>query len=167
MGNITERKIEQMIYFIRGERVILDSDLAELYAVSTSHLNKAVSRNTDRFPKDFMFELNHKEFDQIKKDSGLHGGRRKLPKVFTESGVAMLSGVLKSKEAVSVNISLMRTFVRLRRVLLSDESIAQRLDTIEKGTNKLFRVVFERLDRLEGETPNLPVKRKRIGLKEK
>lgn len=166
MAKVTESKVEQMIYFVRRERVILDSDLAELYGVTTGNLNKAVNRNKDRFPKDFMFELNQREFDEIKENSGKHGGRRKLPKVFTESGVAMLSGVLKSKEAVNVNISIMRTFVKLRRVLLSDESIAQKLDAIDKGANKLFRVVFERLDRLEGEVPSLPTKRKKIGFKD-
>lgn len=165
MKQINQRSIEQMIYLVRGERVILDSDLATLYEVTTGNLNKAVSRNCERFPNDFMFELTKKEFGQIKDFSGKHGGRRTLPRVFTESGVAMLSGVLNSKRAVDVNISIMRTFIKLRKALLSDESIAEKLSNLEKGTNKLFRIVFERLDKLEVETPNLSPRRKKIGLK--
>ena len=165
MTNITHRSIEQIIYFIRGERVILDNDLATLYGVTTGNLNKAVSRNFERFPTDFMFELTRKEFDQIKEFTGKHGGRRTLPRVFTESGVAMLSGVLNSKRAVQVNISIMRTFVKLRKLLLSDESIAEKISNLEKGTNKLFRIVFERLDKIERETPLLSPKRTKIGLK--
>lgn len=135
--------------------------------VMTGNLNKAVSRNQERFPSDFMFELNRKEFEQIKEFSGKHGGRRNLPKVFTESGVAMLSGVLNSKQAIKVNVSIMRTFVKLRKVLLSDESLVDRIANLEKGTDKLFRIVFERLDNLEMKTPSLDPVRKKISLTKK
>ena len=162
----TAKKIEEMIYVVRGERVLLDSDLAELYEVTTGNLNKAAARNTSRFPNDFMFELSQSEFEKIKADSGKHGGRRSLPKVFTESGIAMLSGVLNSDRAIKVNVSIMRTFVKLRRALLSDESVADRISKIEKGSDKLFRIVFERLDNIEGNIPSHSSKRKKIGLRD-
>lgn len=165
MGAITIRKIESMIYLIRGERVMLDDDLAKLYGVTTGNLNKAVSRNIERFPKDFMFQLNKKEFEEICQASPHHGGRRYLPNAFTETGVAMLSGVLNSPNAIQVNISIMRTFIKIRHFLASDETLAERLSKLEKGTDQLFRIVFERLDTLETETPALPSKRKKIGLK--
>ena len=165
MNALATRNIETIIYFIRDEKVMLDSDLAELYGVTTSNFNKAVKRNFSRFPKDFMFEITKIEFEQIKVNSNKHGGRRKLPKVFTESGIAMLSGVLNTEKAINVNISIMRTFVKLRRLLHSDESLTSKINKIEKGADKLFKVVFERLDQLERNTPILPQKRKKINLK--
>jgi hypothetical protein len=97
--------------------------------------------------------------------SSSHGGRRKLPLVFTENGVAMLSGILNSDRAISVNIAIMRTFTKIREFLASDEMLSERLHKLEKGTDKMFRIVFERLDTLETEIPLLPKKRKKIGLK--
>ena len=164
MNLLSTKSIDTMIYFIRGERVMIDSDLAELYEVTTGNFNKAISRNLDRFPADFMFELTLHEFEQID-PKRKHGGRRTPPRVFTESGIAMLSGVLNSKRAVNVNISIMRTFTKLRRLLHSDQSLIDKVNQIEKGSDKLFKVIFERLDTLEVNTTILPEKRKKIQLK--
>jgi hypothetical protein len=114
-----------------------------------------------------MFNLNKSEWEILKSQfvtSSSHGGRRKLPLVFTENGVAMLSGILSSNRAISVNIAIMRTFTKLRELLATDESLSNRMHKLEKGTDRLFRIVFERLDKLEAETPILPNKRKKIGL---
>ena len=117
--------IQQKIYEIRGQRVILDYDLAELYQVTTGNLNKAVKRNIRRFPPDFMFQLSKEEFDELKKNLifqfGISrwGGTRKLPHAFTEQGVAMLSGILNSSIAIDMNISIMRAFVAIRRMAAS------------------------------------------------
>ena len=117
--------IQQKIYEIRGQRVILDFDLAELYQVTTGNLNKAVKRNIRRFPPDFMFQLSKEEFDELKKNLifqfGISrwGGTRKLPHAFTEQGVAMLSGILNSSIAVDMNIAIMRAFVAIRRMAAS------------------------------------------------
>ncbi|RLA64182.1 MAG: ORF6N domain-containing protein [Epsilonproteobacteria bacterium] len=168
MKKISPKLIEKMIFVVRSQKVMLDSDLAELYEVDTKVLNQAVKRNIKRFPSDFMFQLSKQEFTNLKSQfvtSSLHGGRRKLPLAFTESGVAMLSGILNSDRAISVNIAIMRTFTKIREFLANDESLSSRMQKLEKGTDKLFRIVFERLDNLEIEAPTLPRKRKRIGLK--
>lgn len=168
MKTLTTKYIEKLIYIIRGQKVMLDSNLAELYEVETRVLNQTVKRQIKRFPKDFMFQLTEKEWEILKSQnviSSAHGGRRKLPYVFTENGVAMLSGVLNSDRAISVNIAIMRTFTKLRSLLAGDESLAEKMAKLEQGTDKLFRIVFERLDRLEAEAPILPPKRKKIGLK--
>ena len=136
-------------------------------AVDTRTLNQAIKRNIRRFLSDFMFNLNKSEWEILKSQfvtSSSHGGRRKLPLVFTENGVAMLSGILSSNRAISVNIAIMRTFTKLRELLATDESLSNRMHKLEKGTDRLFRIVFERLDKLEAETPILPNKRKKIGL---
>jgi hypothetical protein len=161
-------QIENMIYVIRGQKVMLDSDLAVLYEIPTSRLNEQVKRNPDRFPPDFMFQLTEKEFEELQsltefKQEG-RGGRRKLPLVFTEFGVAMLSSVLSGPRAISVNISIMRTFVKLRSFLSMETTLADKVGRLEKTTNHLFKVVFERLDTLEGGLPSLPKDRKKIGL---
>jgi hypothetical protein len=164
------KEIENMIYLIRGQKVMLDEDLAKLYGVETKAINQSVKRNIQRFPEDFMFQLSFQEFSNLKSQfvtSSLeHGGRRKLPSVFTESGVAMLSSVLKSERAIAVNISIMRIFIRLRSYLLLENSVEKKLDDLEKGTNQIFKVVFERLDLLEGQN-GLSVfpDRRKIGLK--
>ena len=169
---VTEVKIEKMIYLIRGEKVMLDYDLALLYEVETRTFNQAVKRNIKRFPRDFMFQLTSDEYDflrsqfVISKKEG-RGGRRYLPYAFTEQGVAMLTTVLNSERAIEVNISIMRSFVKLRKILASDQSLADKLHELEKGTTKLFRIVFERLDTLDAELPILPKKRKKIGLNQK
>lgn len=165
------QKIENMIYIIRGMKVMLDSDLAELYEVETKVLNQAVKRNIERFPQDFMFKLSYQEVINLKSQivtSSSHGGRRKLPMVFTENGVAMLSGILKSERAISVNIAIMRTFTSMRKVLQSDESLSEKISQLEndsKEMKKIFQIVFEKLNFLEGKVPSLPKDRKKIGLK--
>ena len=147
---------------------MLDSDLAELYEIDTKKFNQAMKRNLRRFPKDFMFQLNVEENEILKSQSTTgakgRGGRRYLPYAFTEQGVAMLSSILNSDRAIDVNISIMRTFVKLRHVLASDETLVERLAELEKGTNKFFRIVFERLDHLENDFSVLSPKRKRINL---
>ena len=159
-----------MIFIVRDQKVMLDSDLAALYEVETKVLNRAVRRHIDRFPDDFMFELTANEHESLRCQFGTleigKGKHRKyLPLVFTEQGVAMLSGVLNSDRAVRVNISVMRTFVKLRQILL-EESLSHRVTNIEKGSDKLFKVIFQRLDTLERNIPILPQKRKRIGIKQ-
>ncbi|MBI3549769.1 MAG: ORF6N domain-containing protein [Elusimicrobia bacterium] len=137
--------LEHRIYFIRGHRVMLDSHLAELYGVSTGNLNKAITRNTDRFPDDFMFQLSTKESQILRFQIGsLRWGKHSkyLPRVFTEQGVAMLSSVLRSKRAVHVNIGIMRAFVKLRRLVSSYPGLARRLDELESRYDAQFKEVF-------------------------
>lgn len=175
MSDVDLSKIEKMIYVIKGQKVMLDSDLAELYGVETKNLNKAVKRNITRFPSDFMFHINSSDLADLRFQFGtLEYKPKYLPYVFTENGVAMLSGVLNSQRAINVNISIMRTFTKIRGILLKDEVLTKRMHELEKGTNKLFRLVFERLDtvdtelqELKIEVPPLPKKRKKIGLKTK
>ncbi|MCY4512981.1 MAG: ORF6N domain-containing protein, partial [Bdellovibrionales bacterium] len=150
-------------------KVMLDSDLSILYGIETKKFNQAVKRNLKRFPKDFMFQLTKNEYEslrlQIVTSKNGRGGRRYMPYMFTEQGIAMLSSVLNSEKAIQVNISIIRTFVKIRHLLTSNETLADKLINLEKGTNKLFKIIFERLDGLEESTPTLPVKRKKIGLK--
>jgi len=156
---VSVERIEQMILSLRGQKVILDKDLASLYEVSTSNLNKAVSRNLDRFPKDFMFQLSAMEFNDLKFHFGTSswGGTRKLPRAFTEQGVAMLSSVLRSSRAVQVNIEIMRAFVRLRELLASNKELARKLDALEKKYDSQFKIVFDAIRQLMAP----PVKPKR------
>ena len=132
--DLVPAQLDALIHTIRGQRVMLDSDLAVLYGVTTSALNQAVERNPDRFPDDFAFVMTRQEFtnlmSQIVTSSSGYGGRRKLPRVFTEQGVAMLSGVLRSPQAVAVNVEIMRTFVRLRQVLMSHAELASQLQAL-------------------------------------
>ena len=133
-------QIERMIYIIRGQKVMLDSDLAELYEISTGRMNEQVKRNLERFPSDFMFQLTEAEFNELQnlmaqKKEG-RGGRRKMPLVFTECGVAMLSSVLSSSRAISVNITIMRTFVRLRSFLAMDTTVSEKVGRLEKSTGR-------------------------------
>ncbi len=168
MVAITPDKIEKMIYVIRGQKVMLDSDLATLYGVETGALNRQIKRNTDRFPRDFMFQLSKIELKNLRESDPIFDtatkGRKYSPYVFTEYGIAALSGVLNSKIAIKVNTSIIRTFVQMRKLLSEDQSLLQKINEIEKGSNKLFQIVFERLDNLEVNTPLLPTKRKKIGL---
>ena len=131
-------QIKNLIYTIRGHRVMLDSDLAMLYGVETKVLNQAVKRNIERFPQDFMFQLTHDEYyilrSQIvtsKTKTETRGGRQYLPYVFTEQGVSMLSSVLKSKKAIQINVQIMRTFVRMRQWAIENKDLAQRLSDLE------------------------------------
>ncbi len=148
---------------------MLDSDLAALYEIETSQLNRQVRRNLNRFPGDFMFELTQDEYQSLICQNGIskkgRGGRQKLPLVFTEPGVAMLSSVLNSERSVLVNISIMRTFIKLRSFLAMESSLETKVNKLEEGTNKLFKIVFERLDSVEEATPALKPNRKKIGLK--
>ncbi|MBI3535912.1 MAG: ORF6N domain-containing protein [Deltaproteobacteria bacterium] len=158
--------IKKRIFFIRGCRVMLDSDLAELYGVQTKVLNQAVKRNAERFPDEFMFKLDAKEFEYLRSQfvtsNSRPGGRRYLPLVFTQEGVAMLSSVLNSKRAISVNIAIMKTFVRLREMLDNNKDLATRIDAIEKKYDKQFKIVFDAIREII--TPTLPVNRRRIGI---
>ena len=129
-------QIQNMIYEIRGQKVMLDSDLATLYEVETFNLNKAVKRNIDRFPDDFMFQLTKDEWENLIFHIGIsnkqHGGRRFMPYVFTEQGVAMLATVLKSQKAIDVNIHIMRTFVKLRHYVLSQSETNEQIAELRK-----------------------------------
>jgi len=159
---IPVERIERAIFLIRGLKVILDKDLAMLYQVSTSNLNKAVNRNLDRFPGDFMFQLTNEELKSLKFHFGTSswGGTRKPPRAFTEQGVAMLSGILRSKRAVLVNIEIMRAFVRLRQMLATNTNLESRLNELEKKYDAQFKVVFDAIRRLMAP---LPPSRKKIG----
>jgi len=139
--------VSRKIFFLRDMYVMLDSDLAELYRVTTSHLNRAVHRNRDRFPEDFMFQLNREEMEALRFHIGIskrkgRGGRRYIPYAFTEQGVAMLSSVLRSNRAVQVNIAIMRTFVRLRQMLTSNEALRRKIEDLEKRYDARFQIVF-------------------------
>ena len=146
---IQPEQIEQVILLVRGQRVMLDRDLAALYGVETKNLNKAVRRNLDRFPPDFMFQLTLDEaptcagprfqFGTLKRGQNI----KYLPQVFTQEGVAMLSSVLRSKRAVLVNIEIMRAFVRLRRLLASHAELARKLDELEKKYDGRFKRIFD------------------------
>jgi hypothetical protein len=138
--------ISRRIHIIRGHRVMLDADLAKLYGVSTKRLNEAIRRNAACFPEDFMFQMNEEEADNLRSQfatSKSWGGRRYLPYVFTEQGVAMLSSVLNSEQAIQVNIAIMRAFVRMRQLLVSHEELARTVDALEKKYDAQFRVVFD------------------------
>ena len=143
---IPAERIEQQIYVIRGHKVLLDRDLAELYGVETKVLNQQVTRNSERFPDDFMFRLSFQEFRNLRSQFATTrwGGRRTPPYVFTEQGVAMLSSVLRSPRAVQVNIEIMRTFVRLR----SNTQLARKLVALEEKYDDQFRVVFDAIRQL-------------------
>ena len=158
-------KIEKMIFVIRGQKVMFDRDLAELYGVETKRLNEQVKRNLERFPEDFMFQLTHQEFDAFQVTHPHYAPQKYRPNVFTENGVAMLSSVLNSKQAIQVNISIMRIFTKLRSFLLFEQGLNDRIDTLEKTTAELFQHVFKRLDGLdELIAPKLAPNRRKIGL---
>lgn len=150
LQNITQINIERHILWIRNEKVMLDSDLAELYGVETRVLVQAVMRNIERFPDDFMFQLDKQEFENLISQSvtSSWGGRRKLPYAFTEQGVAMLSGVLRSKRAVQVNVVIMRTFVQFRKILSENKTLEKHLIVLEQKYDKQFKVVFDAIKQL-------------------
>jgi hypothetical protein len=143
-------RIEGAILILRGPKVILDKDLAALYGVATGNLNKAVNRNLERFPDDFMLRVTEAEFNDLKFHFGTSrwGGTRKLPRAFTEQGVAMLSSVLRSSRAALVNIEIMRAFVRLRRMLSSHAHLARKLEELEKRYDSQFKLVFDAIRQL-------------------
>ena len=160
MAHVPAVQIDKAILLVRSQKVMLDADLAALYGVETKALNRAVKRNVDRFPLDFMFRLTAQEASALRFQIGTsslrshsgtsnrRGGRRYLPYAFTEQGVAMLSSVLGSQRAVQVNIEIMRTFVRLRAVALSYKGLARRLEQLERKYDARFKVVFDAIHRL-------------------
>ena len=152
---VAEQKILNQIYVIRKQKVMLDEDLAKMYQVETKRLNEQVKRNLKRFPKDFMFILTQKEFDNLKSQNATSswGGRRKLPNAFTEQGVAMLSSVLNSDIAIDVNIRIIRVFTKLREYALTNTEILTKLNHLEKDSKRygrdienIFLVLKELLD---------------------
>ena len=164
---ISNEQIENSIYVIRGERVMLDRDLAQLYDVSTAALNQAVRRNSERFPADFMFQLTAAEVAELNRSqivigSQKHRDPRSRPYAFTEHGVAMLSSVLRSTRAIVVNIEIIRAFVKLRQLFVSNAELARRLDELEAKYDKQFKIVFDAIRQLMAS----PVKdRKEIGFR--
>jgi hypothetical protein len=148
---IVDEVVMSKIYLVRGYKVMLDNDLAELYGVDTKRLNEQVKRNIERFPEDFMVQLNQEEFENLKSQiaTSSWGGRRKLPYVFTEQGVAMLSSVLSSPKAIQVNIRIMRIFTRIRQMLLDNTDLRLAIEDIRKKTehnSKNIEQVFQYLD---------------------
>jgi len=165
-------QIESQILLIRGQKVMLDEDLAALYEVETKELNRAVKRNIERFPDDFMFQLTADEFANLRFqfgtsslksqiDTSRWGGRRYPPYAFTEQGVSMLSSVLRSSRAIQVNIAIMRTFVQLRQMLSSNAELSRKLVALEKNYNVKFKAIFEAIHQLMA--PADPKKKRPIG----
>ncbi|HNR88028.1 MAG TPA: ORF6N domain-containing protein [Spirochaetota bacterium] len=146
----TDEQIANTIYTIRGHKVMLDRDLAELYEVETRSLNQAVKRNISRFPGDFMFQLTQNEYDILISQivTSRWGGTRKLPYAFTEQGVAMLSSVLSSERAIQVNIQIMRMFTRLRAMLSTHEDLRRKIESMEKKYDEQFSIVFRAIKQL-------------------
>ena len=174
---VPSERIEKAIVFLRGHKVLLDVDLGELYGVETKALNRAVKRNLDRFPADFMFQLTTAEAEDLRCQNGTsnltaqiatskkRGGRRYMPYAFTEQGVAMLSSVLRSKRAVLVNVAIMRAFVRLRKILSTNKALADKLAELEhkvESHDEHIRSLFEAIRQLM--TPSVPPRR-RIGFR--
>lgn len=164
--------IERRIYLIRGQKVMLDNDLAELYRVETKMLNRSVKRNLDRFPRDFMFQLSREEVlnlrFQIGTSSSGYGGRRYEPYAFTEQGVAMLSSVLNSKRAIAVNIAIMRAFVKLRQIMSKDRLLTKEIETLETGQKRLqldVAVIYYVINKLLKERANPQKLREKIGFR--
>lgn len=184
---------DSLIYIIRGQKVMLDEDLARIYGVATRALNQAVKRNQERFPQEFMFQLNEKEYENLKsqfvtssaeaseksaasktEEKGLKlqnaisswGGRRKLPYVFTEHGTVMLASVLNSPKAVHASIQVVKAFVRLRELISNNKTLAKRLDELEENYDQQFAVVFDAIRRLMTPPAKEP-DRKRVGYRRK
>ena len=151
--------IESRILLLRGEKVMLDDDLAVLYGVETKALNQAVRRNIERFPEDFMSQLTAEEAETLRSQTVTskpgRGGRRYRPYAFTEHGVAMLSAVLRTPMAIQVSVEIVRTFVRLRRMIAANADLARKLATLEKKYDAQFRVVFDAIRDLMAPTPNV------------
>jgi hypothetical protein len=145
---IPVERIERHIYLIRGQKVLLDLHLAELYVVETRILNQAVTRNIERFPDDFAFHLTDEEFRNLKSQivTSSWGGRRKPPRAFTEQGVAMLSSVLRSKRAISVNIAIMRIFVKLRKILSDNAGLRHKIEQHDEQIKQIFLLLRQMLE---------------------
>ncbi len=159
---IPQEVIQQKIFLIRGQKVMLDNDLAELYEVETRALNQAVKRNIKRFPSDFMFQLNQSEAADLSRSQFVILKRghniKYLPYAFTENGVAMLSGVLNSDRAIAVNIQIMRTFTKLRNLLATHKELRMKIEEIEKKYDHQFKIVFDAIRQLMA--PPEPTKKK-------
>jgi hypothetical protein len=170
---IDPNTIQNMIYIVRGHRVMLDSDLAVLYGVEVKRLNEQVKRNAERFPEDFMFQCDIDDLASLRSQiatanlvSNWNFKNRSMPYLFTESGVAMLSSVLNSKQAIAVNIEIIRIFIKLRSFLLIENNLNSKIDKLSQDTNRVFKSVFEQLDRHEKIiSPKIDQNRKKIGLK--
>lgn len=165
-STLIPEQVAPLVIRLRRENVIIDSDIAGLYGVTTGNLNKAVVRNRERFPEDFMFQVTQEEFDNLVFQNGTsssgslqnlksqsatsssHGGRRTLPYAFTEQGVAMLSSVLRSPRAVEVNIAIMRTFVQLRSLMQSNKLLAEKIEKLEEKYDQNFQIVFDAIKQL-------------------
>ena len=160
---VSVERIEAQIFMIRGQKVMLSTHLAELYEVEVRALIQAVKRNIERFPEDFMFQLNAEEFANLKSQIVISswGGSRAAPYAFTEQGVAMLSSVLRSPRAVMVNVEIMRAFVRLRQMLASNADLARKLAMLENNYDAQFKIVFDAIRELM--TPPEPKKKRSIG----
>jgi hypothetical protein len=167
---VTVKGIESHILQVRGQRVMLDADLAALYGVETRALLQAIKRNRSRFPEDFMFQLNQREFAILRSQTVIsssaagHGGRRYPPYAFTEQGVAMLSSVLRSPRAIQANIGIMRAFVRLRQMLAAHADLARKLVALEKRYDHKFKIVFDAIRELmepAAESPEPPAEQSR------
>ena len=171
---LREEHIASLIYFVRGEKAMLDSDLARLYGVSTSRLNEQVKRNIKRFPADFMFRLTRSEYQNLISQNATSrwGGRRKLPFAFTEHGSVMLASVLNSTIAVEASIRVVRAFVRLREILNTNKAIAEKIKELEKLTNDRFtdhdekiQMIFETLHQLMNPPKPKHSRRRKIGFR--
>jgi len=160
---IASERVAERILFVRDQKVMLDRDLAELYAVPTKVLIQAVKRNVDRFPEDFMFQLSKQELNDLRSQfvTSSWGGRRYPPYAFTEQGVAMLSSVLRSERAIHVNIEIMRAFVRLRQMLASNAELARKLAALERKYDAQFKIVFDVIRELM--IPPEPKRKRPIG----
>ena len=168
-GLVPVERIVKCIYLIRDKKVMMDRDLADLYGVETAQLKRAVKRNIERFPDDFMFELTKQELEdwrcQFGTSNGVKMGLRYLPMVFTEQGVAMLSSVLRSQRAISVNIQIMRTFTQLRQMLSTHKELKMKIEDMEEKYDSQFKIVFDAIKQLL-ETESKPTKRIGFEVKE-
>ncbi len=158
---IPKEVIQSKILFIRGKKVILDRDLAELYGVETKQLTRQVRRNIGRFPSDFLLYITRSEFENLKRHFGTSswGGTRKLPYAFTEHGILMLSSVLNSQRAIEVNIQIMRTFTKLRKLMIEHRDLREKIETMEKKYDHQFKVVFDAIKKILSppEKPKNPI----------
>ncbi|MBI4353169.1 MAG: ORF6N domain-containing protein [Candidatus Omnitrophica bacterium] len=160
---LAHETVERKIYYLRGMKIMFDKDLAALYGVQTRNLNKAVTRNPDRFPPDFMFQLSESEFENLMFQFGTSswGGTRKRPWAFTDYGILMLSSVLNSKRAIQVNIQIMRTFRKLREILFHHKDLQKKIEEMEKKYDSQFKVVFDAIREIL--EPKNPKPKKPIG----
>ena len=163
---IPRERIEQAILYIRGQKVILDQDLAALYGIPTKRLNEQMKRNRERFPVDFVFQLSKVENDVLKSHfaTARWGGRRSMPYVYTEYGALMAANILKSKTAISVSVQIVRVFIQLRQMLESHKQLAEKLEKLERKYDGQFRIVFDAIRQLM-EKPETPSHGRKIGFR--